>query len=107
MAKKKGDCFNAGIHVTHLIGNLFQAAVAADGNKRVSARSLLADAALDARDLSKTGFGKVKKLARSISLQAAKLSRKADVGAKEIYALRQKARQVKTAAASACRSSTF
>jgi hypothetical protein len=102
---KKMDCFKAGIAVTHLIGKLFEASEAVGNNRKMTGRSLLADAALSARDLAKIGTGKLKKTAEKISQEAAKLSRTKDLTVQQISELRMKARKVKTQAIITCRSS--
>lgn len=99
------NCFTAAVSVTRLVDNLLAAAKLAGNGKMTAAKSSLADAALNAADLSKAGSYSVKKEAKKLSNEVFNLVNKpgSPVSVQEIISLRKKANALKDATISACR----
>lgn len=99
------NCFAAAVSVTRLMENLLAAAKSAGNGKVIAAKSRLADAALNAVDLSKAGSSLIKKEAKKLSTEVFSLVNKpgSPASVREIILLRKKANALKDATISSCR----
>lgn len=100
------NCFRAAGHAGRLVDHLLSAMKAAGNGKMLKAKSALADAALHAADLSKSGPMEIRKAAKNLSIDVFSLVNKPGSGVSvgRVASLREKAKVLKAASASACRS---
>jgi hypothetical protein len=99
------NCFTAAVSVTRLVDNLLAAAKSAGNGKMAAAKSRLADAALNAADLSKAGSHSIRKEAKKLSVEVFSLVNRpgSPVSVQEIIGLRKKANALKDATIADCR----
>lgn len=100
------NCFRAVSSAARLSDRLLSAAKAAATGKMVKEKSLLADAALDAADLSKSGPTNVRRAAIRLSTKVFSLvnSPGAGVSVQKVMELRGKAKLLGAMSMLACRS---
>lgn len=100
------NCFRAAGHAGRLVDHLLSATKAAAAGKTVKAKSILADAAVHAADLSKSGPREIRKAAKDLSIEVFSLVNNpgASPSVRKVIGLREKAKALKAASVSACRS---
>ena len=99
------NCFTAAASAAHLVENLLVAVKYAGNRKMIMAKSRLADAALNAADLSKAASHSVRKEARKLSNKIFGLVNRpgSPVSIQEVIGLRKKANALKDATITDCR----